>query len=129
MSAGQPDALVCAPRYFGSTTVTEWPRRDRARGNALQTSARPPVFAKGRASDVTNRMFSASLSRGVLFARDPLLARGVLVAREAIFAREVLVARGALFAREVLVARGAIFAPEVLTVLGVLGGAGALRRA
>src|SRR5216110_1278181 len=63
MSAAHPVPVDGAPRYFGSTTVTEWPRRASACGSALHTSASPPVLANGRASEVTNRMSSAFRSR------------------------------------------------------------------
>src|SRR4051794_32363727 len=47
---------MCVPRYFGRTSVTRWPSRPSARGSAAATSASPPVFAKGRASEATIRM-------------------------------------------------------------------------
>src|SRR4029453_3792143 len=39
------------PRYRGTNSATDQPRRARDAGRAPSTSARPPVFAKGTASD------------------------------------------------------------------------------
>src|ERR1700739_3751769 len=54
--------LACVPRYFGSTTATSWPRVTKALGSASTTSARPPVFEKGRPSDAANRILIISVA-------------------------------------------------------------------
>src|SRR6185436_465862 len=77
MSAARTDPSAGAPRYFGTTSVTRCPRRARARGSAVLTSARPPVLPKGRASDVTKRMSSGSAA-GVLGTLGVLRVLGVL---------------------------------------------------
>src|SRR4029453_9012264 len=43
---------MSTPSYRGSTSVTRWPSRPSASGRAAATSASPPVFAYGCASDV-----------------------------------------------------------------------------
>src|SRR4029453_18608237 len=60
------------PRYRGSTTVALHPRRASAGGNAPRTSASPPVFANGRASEPTMRTDLGAL---VDRARDPAFGR------------------------------------------------------
>src|ERR1700740_1367458 len=59
---GMIAALACVPRYFGSTTATSWPRATSALGSASTTSARPPVFEKGRPSDAANRILIISVA-------------------------------------------------------------------
>ena len=70
---GEPDrfgaAAVFAPtRYLGRTTPTSSPKRTSAGGSAPKTSARPPVLAKGVASDATIRIFTARRLPADVFA-------------------------------------------------------------
>src|SRR5882757_3256691 len=49
------------PRYRGSTTATSLPSATSALGSASTTSARPPVFEKGRPSEATKRILIISV--------------------------------------------------------------------
>jgi hypothetical protein len=51
-------------------TTGLWPRRESSRGKAPQTSARPPVLAKGVASVVAKRMFKGLAVQEELTAKD-----------------------------------------------------------
>src|SRR6516165_5770569 len=64
-------APALTPRYFGSATVTSHPSRANAGGSEPSTSARPPLFAKGCASEPTSSTEGWSLVTETLqFERD-----------------------------------------------------------
>ncbi len=54
-------SLSMVPRYAGSISVMAVPLSCRARAIPLTASPRPPVFARGNASDVTARIFSDTI--------------------------------------------------------------------
>src|SRR5262245_4661590 len=102
-SAAHPGAApsVGAPRYFGTTTVTRWPRRASASGSALETSDRPPVRPYGRISDVTNRMSSTSEVRELRGVREvPREVLEVLLVRLVPLVLWVLLAESDFFAMQ-----------------------------